>query len=98
MTKVAHAIRGEEFDVPEIGGVVSEQAAGVAPARGEETVPVHGQEPVRAQEPVRVQEQTAGRAANDPQIAAINTSPVLKHAPRRPAPAVSKPLPAVDGS
>ena len=106
MTKVAHAIRGEEFDVPEIDGTVSEQTAGAAPVRVEEPIPVHAQEPMRVQEPVhsqepaRVREQPAAvRAVNVVPVQALDTPPIREHAPRRPAPAVvPKAMPAVDGS
>jgi len=93
MTKVAHAIRGEEFDIPEIVGGASGQVTGAAPAPVEGPVPVHA-----AQDSARVQAPAAVRAANVAPIPTLEASPIREHAPRRPAPAVSKAMPAADGN
>ena len=83
MTKVAHAIRGEEVDVPEIGSAEPDQAADAEPVRVEKPVPVRAREPI---------------AAGAAPMRAIDTFSTGENARPSPAPAVSKAISAVDGS
>ncbi|MCZ6696187.1 MAG: cobalamin-dependent protein [Acidobacteria bacterium] len=86
MNKVAHALRGEEVDIPELGSAVPDQAASAEPVRVEETVPVGTQEPI------------AAPAANVAPPPGIDTFSTGQHARPSPEPVVSKAISAADGS